>query len=243
MGLFVRRVKTASGATAVQIMHERGRRVMGVEHIGSAHDEAKLAALEEIARQRLHAGEQELPLEMPRNSRSGPAGGTYSPVVEDTASLLLWDALARVYDRLGFAGLKDETFKALVLGRVIEPTSKVDTLRVLVEVGVWVPSISTVKRCLKRVIERDYRDAISAVCYAHATAGGVLGMVLYDLTTLHFETDKKDSLRKVGMSKERRVDPQVTVGLLTDTSGFPLQVHLFEGNKAETQTGSSRLRV
>ncbi len=235
MGLFVRRVKTASGATAVQIMHKRGRKVLGVEHIGSAHDDAKLAALEEVARQRLHAGEQELPFETPQDSRSGPAA-TYSPVVEDTASLLLWDALAGVYDRLGFAVLKDETFKALVLGRIIEPTSKVDTLRVLAEVGVWVPSISTVKRCLQRVIERDYRDAISAACYAHATTGGVLGMVLYDLTTLHFETDKKDSLRKVGMSKERRVDPQVTVGLLTDTSGFPLQVHLFEGNKAETKT-------
>src|SRR3954449_5222802 len=44
------------------------------------------------------------------------------------------------------------------------------------------------------------------------------------------------SLRKVGMSKERRVDPQVTVGLLTTASGFPLDVHVFEGNKAETKT-------
>jgi transposase len=38
------------------------------------------------------------------------------------------------------------------------------------------------------------------------------------------------------MSKERRVDPQVTVGLLTTGSGFPLDVRLFEGNKAETTT-------
>ena len=38
------------------------------------------------------------------------------------------------------------------------------------------------------------------------------------------------------MSKERRVDPQVQVGLLVDPSGFPLEVHLFEGNKAETNT-------
>ena len=44
------------------------------------------------------------------------------------------------------------------------------------------------------------------------------------------------SLRKVGMNKERRVDPQVTVGLLTDATGFPVQVHLFKGNKAETKT-------
>ena len=38
------------------------------------------------------------------------------------------------------------------------------------------------------------------------------------------------------MSKERRVDPQILVGLLVDPSGFPLEVHAFEGNKAETRT-------
>ena len=56
------------------------------------------------------------------------------------------------------------------------------------------------------------------------------------MSTLYFETPREDTLRKVGMSKERRVDPQVTLGLLTDAGGFPLAVHLFEGNKAETKT-------
>jgi len=54
------------------------------------------------------------------------------------------------------------------------------------------------------------------------------------VTTLHFERDDEDELRKVGMSNERRVDPQVQAGLLVDPAGFPLEVHLFEGNKAET---------
>jgi hypothetical protein len=43
--VFVRRVKTASGATAVQIVHKRGRRVLGIEHIGSAHTDNELALL------------------------------------------------------------------------------------------------------------------------------------------------------------------------------------------------------
>ena len=38
------------------------------------------------------------------------------------------------------------------------------------------------------------------------------------------------------MSKERRAGPQVQVGLLVDPGGFPAEVHLFEGNKAETAT-------
>ena len=37
-------------------------------------------------------------------------------------------------------------------------------------------------------------------------------------------------------SKERRIDPQVVVGLLVDRGGFPLQIGCFEGNKAETTT-------
>jgi len=229
----VRRVKTASGATAVQIVHKRGRDVVGIDHIGSAHDDAALALLLHAARERRHAGQQALELDLdtaPAPDRSG------RPVVEATGSLILWDALSSVYDALGFSAVRDEAFRALVLGRIIEPTSKVDTVRVLTEVGVPAPSRATSQRCLRRIVERDYRDTVSNACYTHATRGGGLALVLYDLTTLYFETPREDGLRKVGMSKERRVDPQVTVGLLTDRSGFPLAVHLFEGNKAETKT-------
>ena len=50
----------------------------------------------------------------------------------------LWDALAHAYGVLGFdaAAGGDEVFRQLVLARIIEPTSKLDTLRVLSEVGV-----------------------------------------------------------------------------------------------------------
>lgn len=61
-------------------------------------------------------------------------------------------------------------------------------------------------------------------------------LVLDDLTSLYFETEHEDSLRRVGMSKERRVDPQITVGLLVAPDGYPSQVAMFEGNKAETTT-------
>ena len=50
---FVRKVKTASGATAVQIAVKEGRRDKVIEHLGSAHTEAELAALMEIGRHRI----------------------------------------------------------------------------------------------------------------------------------------------------------------------------------------------
>jgi hypothetical protein len=60
--------------------------------------------------------------------------------------------------------------------------------------------------------------------------------VLYDVTTLYFEIDEGDGFREPGFSKERRLEPQITVGLLSDARGFPLQVHAFDGNTAETKT-------
>ena len=53
---------------------------------------------------------------------------------------------------------------------------------------------------------------------------------------MYFETDAGDGFRKPGFSKERRLEPQITIGLLTDQDGFPLMVSAFEGNNAETRT-------
>ena len=63
-----------------------------------------------------------------------------------------------------------------------------------------------------------------------------MSLLLYDVTTLYFEAAEEDGLRKVGYSKERRVDPQIVVGLLVDRTGFPLEIGCFEGDKAETST-------
>jgi transposase len=61
-------------------------------------------------------------------------------------------------------------------------------------------------------------------------------LLLYDVTRLHFEISKEDDYGKSGFSKERRLEPQIIIGLLVDTKGFPLRMNSFEGNKAETKT-------
>src|SRR5512139_3248422 len=65
---------------------------------------------------------------------------------------------------------------------------------------------------------------------------GPASLVLFDVSTLYFETDAGDGFREPGFSKERRLEPQITLGLLTDPGVFPLTVAAFEGNKAETAT-------
>ena len=123
----MRTVKTSSGATAVQIVWSFRRGSRKIEHIGSAHDDAELEALKAAARQRLAAGQLELDLSMGRPGPSGP--------LEIASSRMghLWDALSRAYDALGFpqATGHDEVFRQLALARIIEPTSKQDSLRVL----------------------------------------------------------------------------------------------------------------
>lgn len=59
---YVRTVKTASGATAVQIVYSSHRGSRDIEHIGSAHDDAELELLKTVARQRMAAGQGELDL-------------------------------------------------------------------------------------------------------------------------------------------------------------------------------------
>jgi hypothetical protein len=229
---YIRTVKTASGARAVQIVHSSRKGSRDIEHIGSAHDDVELELLKTVSRQRLAAGQSELDLGLD----APPETGGPLPI---TASRMghLWDALGSVYDALGFADAADgdEVFRQLVLARIIEPTSKLDSLRVLTEAGIAPVSYRTLKRRLPAYAADAWRERLAALC-AHHVSLGPATLLLYDVTTLYFETDAGDGFRESGFSKERRLEPQITVGLLTDAAGFPLMVNAFEGNKAETTT-------
>jgi Transposase DDE domain len=119
--------------------------------------------------------------------------------------------------------------------RIIEPVSKLDSLRVLEEAGVAAASYPTLNRRLPVYARESWRQRLSAACAVHAGLSPA-SLVLYDCSTLYFETDAGDGFRESGFSKERRLEPQITIGLLTDQSGFPLMVSAFEGNRAETKT-------
>ena len=125
---------------------KRGRVVVGMDDMGSDHDADRLA-WRRRARERLHAGQQVLELQLAAGGRAD-AG---LAVVEAANPHILCNALSGLYDALGFAAAGDEAFRAPVLGRIMEPTSKLDTVRALV----------------------------SEACFAHATRTGGLALVLY----------------------------------------------------------------
>ena len=226
---YVRTVKTTSGATAVQVVWSSRRGTREIEHLGSAHDEAGLEVLKAAAQQRIAAGQLELGLGLE------PAGGGPLPITSSRMTHLL-DALGHAYRVLGLedAAGGDDVFQHLVLARIIEPASKLDSLRVLEEAGIAPASYATVKRRLPEYAQEEWRQRLSAACAAHAGLGPA-SLVLYDVSTLYFETDQGDGFREPGFSKERRLEPQITIGLLTGQDGFPLMVSAFEGNRAVTR--------
>ena len=181
---FVRKVRTKSGAVAVQVVTRQGRQVLGIEHVGSAHTDEDLALLVAAARDRLLRGQAALDLgevdAVPARMAGVadwtlPAGGLPSPAratraraggrpegrVVATSSLLLWRVLTDAYSHLGFDVLGDEAFRAMVLARIVEPASKADSLRVLGEIGAPAPSLRTLFRlCVPKTSSTSCDQAI-----------------------------------------------------------------------------------
>ncbi|PQZ92224.1 hypothetical protein CQ018_11970 [Arthrobacter sp. MYb227] len=201
---FVRKVRTASGAVAVQIVEKSGRQVVAVEHVGSAHSDTDLALLLAAAQERLMPGQgtfdlgfvERVPVSLAdvadwteqhvipipektkiigRPARSVSAEGKVlaSPAAE------LWDVLVGAYSRLGFDVLDDEGFRAMVLARLIEPTSKAESIRVLDDIAAPHPALRTLFRSLKRSQEHDYRDLLAKAMVGYRTkTTGLAAMIM-----------------------------------------------------------------
>jgi len=168
----VRTVKTTSGATAVQVVWSSRQ----VEHLGWAHDEGDLAAFEgrRGGADRCWSGRARP--EVGHRCRCGPL-----EIVGSRAGHL-WDALCRAYDALAAGG--DEVFRALVLTRIIEPTSKLDSLRVLAEtVLVRRPTRRSSVDC--PVTESPCGARTSPPRARKHAALGPASLVLYDVSVRH----------------------------------------------------------
>jgi transposase len=219
-----------NGNVAVRVIIKEGRETIKVEHIGVGHNEEEVKELQIIAQERMRdEGQGELKLISEKVIKE-------TRIIQKAAySKYLYDTLVKVYERLKYNEIKDEVFMKLAVARIIEPSSKIDTIRILGGLGLRTPTEKGIRCSLSRAIKKDYRKVIRK---KNCEFIGInkASLLLYDVTTLYFEIDKEDEYRKSGYSKERRLEPQIIVGLLVDKKGFPLALHSFEGNKAETKT-------
>ena len=220
-----------------------GQRI--VKHFGSAHSVAELGILVQRAQDFLIDQNQlvldiDAPVSAMVTDLLGPpsAPALFDPAVDPpsvrrdgagrvvgTDSRVLFGALSAVYADLGFDTLGDRVFRDLVLARVVEPTSLLDSGRVVTDLGQRPASYATCKRTLKRVVKDEFRDDVAKLCFEHASASGDISLVLYDVTTLYFEAEKEDGLRKVGYSNYADVmvmpSPMSSRWCRCRSTGFP----------------------
>jgi hypothetical protein len=125
----------------IQLAEHRDGRDVVLEHVGTAHEDAELAVLMAVARRRMHEGQEVLDLDGVGLEDDGvPARPALIP---SRRSALLWQVLTEACSRLGFDAVDDEAFAQQVLARIIEPTSKADSVRVLNEIGAPAVSLRT----------------------------------------------------------------------------------------------------
>ena len=235
MSPYIRTVQTASGATAVQVVWSEHHGSKRLQQVGSAHSTEQLEHLKAQARQLIDGDQLAFDLGVVPTVNAGTADDPV-PVTAQRAGYLL-DCIDACFNELGLGAAtgEDQVFRDLVRARIIHPGSKFDSIETLAEVGVKSASYATIKRRLPSYATDAFGEILTQALAHHAGIGPGT-FILYDVTTLYFETDTPDELRKPGFSKERRVEPQILVGLLTDATGFPLHVGAFAGNSAETHT-------
>ena len=146
--------------------------------------------------------------------------------------------LDRTFDRIGFNRIDDDVFRKLVKARLAYPASKAATVEYLKNHFDDDVDLSKIYRYLDRLSDHQH-ELVQDISVRHTAKlfGGNIGVLFYDVTTLYFEADYEDELRKTGFSKEgRHSNPQIILGLLVSLGGYPLAYCIHEGNKYEGHT-------
>lgn len=144
----------------------------------------------------------------------------------------------RIFDKVGFNQIKDEVFRKLVQARLSCPSSKAATVDYLKNHFDEDLDLSKIYRYLDK-LNHTQQEKVQDISVHHTRKllGGNIGVMFYDVTTLYFEADREDDMRKTGFSKEgRHKNPQIILGLLVSLNGYPLAYCIHEGNKYEGHT-------
>lgn len=233
----IRIVKTASGATAIQVVDYRGKHAVIRKHIGSAKTTEDISLLREMARQWIadSSGQQSL---LPKNSDDHLLLGKYK--YRGFRYGLVETVVRQIFNTLGLGEVVEKTdklFLDLVLMRVVQPASKRQSQRLLSAFFGIQYDLTTLYRSLPRFSHLKEAVEKQFIAFARERFGFDFSFVLYDITTLYFETFTEDELRKIGFSKDNKVgQPQILVGFIVNREGFPLSFAVFDGNTFEGNT-------
>ena len=142
--------------------------------------------------------------------------------------------------------------RLLTYGRILEPASKIATMRQNEEYyRPLVSSSNDIK--VYNALDVIYENRKQIIRRMNTNISRKIGRnsstVFYDVTNFFFEIEEPDEdivdeegnvtqkgLRKMGVSKERRKQPIVQMGLFLDENGIPVSIEMFPGNTLDHQT-------
>ena len=234
---YLRTTKTASGATAVQVVRYDYRKRIVVKHIGSAHTPEDLLSLKQTARNWIEEETHQQRL-FPEETKP-----SLTPIEKcvylDTRYSFIYEILSLFLRLLQFDTFHNQLLLDLVIMRIIQPVSKLESLEYLSEMfgivykrGRLYQTIASFS-ALKDTVEK------KTVVFAKQNLSFDFSIVFYDVTTLYFESFKEDdgNIRKPGFSKDNKPNqPQIVIGLIVTKEGFPVSYDVFAGNTFEGKT-------
>lgn len=233
--MFIRKKPNKSGLVSVQVIDKSQGRYKVVKTIGSSNEASEVERLEGEARRYVknQMGIQQIDF---TNYRK-----VYTDVLSSINSHKLVGiqyVLGRIFDDIGFNQIGESLFKDLVLYRLVFPKSKLKTTEYLYRYEQKSYSEDDIYRYMDRLHSSD-KEIVQQISFDHTMKilDGKIHIVFYDVTTIYFEVEKEDEIRKPGFSKDgKHQHPQIVLGLLVSKDAYPLAYDIFEGNKHEGDT-------
>lgn len=236
-GVFVRKKKNKSGAVSIQIIDKGSGEYQVYRTVGSSKDSTEIERLFKEARKEIEriTGQQKLSYDFEKEKE---LVDIFFHSVEDLKLLGPELLLGKLFDEIGFNQIPDELFRHLVITRLVYPVSKLKTVDYLFKYKGITIDVERVYRYLDKLRTQQMQQ-VQQISYQHTLQilDHRLSIVFYDVTTLYFEAAEEDDFRQAGFSKDgKHQQPQIVLGLLVSTAGYPLAYELFEGSKFEGHT-------
>lgn len=243
--MFVKKKPNRSGSTTVVVVEKEKGASRYLKTIGTSSDSAEIAEYVRQGEAYIASCRAALNPELDFDGAVERAEAGKLKATEDVLSRIenvYHDApkriLDRVFDAVGFHTVSDDIFRSLVAARLSFPSSKRATVEYLKSCFAEDYDLHKIYRYLDHLNDTK-REEIQAVSVRHTMEvhGGRIGVLFYDVTTLYFDSDKSDDLRRPGYSKDgKHSNPQIVLGLLVSGDGCPLAYSIHEGAKYEGHT-------
>lgn len=235
--MFVRQKPNKSGTISIQIIDKSTGKFKVIRTIGRSKNQNVIEQLLLKADQTINEIQGQLQINF-NHIEEKDFVKTFFDGIEDIKLAGPELLLGRVFNEIGFNHLKDEMFRHLVITRLVYPVSKLKTVEYLYRYKGVTIKIDKVYRYLDKLHQKQMA-LVQEISYEHAKRvfDSEVCVIFYDVTTLYFEAEDEDDLRKIGYSKDgKHQQPQIVLGLLVNAAGFPLEYRVFEGNKYEGHT-------